>query len=368
MTWSWRDFHSPMMTWPNPRIGRPEAALQKGLKSMKMTILFFAAAMVLLSGCKRDGEKPTTAPTARRTVTLYTAIDEEYAKKVVEQFEKASGIQVLLRTDGEANKTSGLSAKLMAERDNPRADVWWSNEPFFTINLAEAGAFAPYESPEAKRIPSRFRDPQNRWTGNGLRQRMIALTLKEEGAAARDVRKLSDLLDPKLKGRIAMGPPGVGTIGGQVAAIYLLWGDQKGDDFFKALKANGLRVATGNGHVTRLAAEGTIWAGLTDNDDVASQQAEGGKIVGVTADLDGGGALMIPTSIAMVAGCRHPDLAKTLIDYLLSAEVEKMLADGRYLTKHSIREPLPPTALEIDYVAAAKLMPGAIERVRGILE
>jgi ABC-type Fe3+ transport system substrate-binding protein len=38
------------------------------------------------------------------------------------------------------------------------------------------------------------------------------------------------------------------------------------------------------------------------------------------------GAVVIPNTVAMIARCRHPDEARLLIDYLLSAEVEKKLA------------------------------------------
>src|SRR5438874_1086383 len=68
-------------------------------------------------------------------VVLYTSVDEPVAAPIVREFEKRTGIHVILQTDTEATKSVGLAERLRAERDNPRADVWWGNEIFLTILL-----------------------------------------------------------------------------------------------------------------------------------------------------------------------------------------------------------------------------------------
>src|SRR3982750_3589235 len=84
------------------------------------------------------------------------------AEPIVREFEKRTGIKVDLQTDTEATKSSGLAARLQAERSNPQADVWWGNEVFHTINLAENGVLGAYESPSAADIPDKFKDPHHR--------------------------------------------------------------------------------------------------------------------------------------------------------------------------------------------------------------
>src|SRR4051794_19122444 len=95
---------------------------------------------------------------AAETVVLYTSVDEPYVRPIVQRFEKQTGIRVTLVTDAESSKTAGLAEKLSAEKDNPRADVYWGNENFHSINLAESGLFAPYRSEASKSIPDRWRD------------------------------------------------------------------------------------------------------------------------------------------------------------------------------------------------------------------
>src|SRR5262245_48109358 len=107
-------------------------------------------------------------------IVLYTSVDQPYAEPIVREFEKQSGIHLRLVTDTEASKSVGLAERLRAEKANPQCDVWWGNEPFNTINLAEEGLLQPYESPSAKDVTPMYVDPEHRWAGNGLRARVIA--------------------------------------------------------------------------------------------------------------------------------------------------------------------------------------------------
>src|SRR5436305_8369867 len=129
-------------------------------------VTFAFLALAAFTGCnKDDGQR----------VVLYTSVDRPVAEPVIREFERRTGIKVDLPTDTEATKSAGLAARLQAERENPKADVWWGNEVFHTINLADAGVLAPYDSPSAADVPARFKDAGHRWTGSALRARVIAV-------------------------------------------------------------------------------------------------------------------------------------------------------------------------------------------------
>src|SRR5947207_981628 len=93
-------------------------------------------------------------------VVLYTSVDEPIAAPIIAAFEKRSGVHVRLVTDTEASKSVGLAERLRAEKANPQADVWWSNELFLTINLADEGLFEPLTSVAAVQadsaLPARY--------------------------------------------------------------------------------------------------------------------------------------------------------------------------------------------------------------------
>jgi iron(III) transport system substrate-binding protein len=181
---------------------------------------------------------------------------------------------------------------------------------------------------------------------------------------------LAALAHPAVRGRVAMARPTAGTTGGHVAALYVLWGEERADAYFRSLRENDIKLLGGNAVVADQTGRGTIWIGLTDNDDVTASLREGGRLRQVLPDQDSYGTLVIPCTVAMVKGARNPEAARQLIDYLLSQEVEQKLIDAGFAGfsvretegKHGIRP------MQIDYAEAARIMPAAIRRSVSILE
>ena len=303
-------------------------------------------------------------------MVVYTSVDEPVARPILDEFTKRTGVRVALQTDTEANKSAGLVARLEAEKASPRADVWWGNEIFRTINLAEQGVLAPYESASAKDIPAQFKDPSHLWAGCGQRARVIAHNTGRQRAGALPNESIEDLARPELKGAVAIANPRAGTTSGHVAALYVLWGDAKAEQFFRALRANDVKVLGGNGDVATEVARGRMRAGLTDNDDVANVAPQYGTIRTVLPDQKPGqiGTLTIPCTVALVAGARHPEDAKKLIDYLLSAEVEKRVIDAKF-ARYSVRPGGGDTvkSMDVDYRAVAKVLARAANSAEAIL-
>ncbi len=312
--------------------------------------VFIGGSFLFVRGCdsKHSGE-----------IVLYTSVDQPYAEPIVKEFEKQTGVHVRLVTDSEASKSVGLAERLRAEKSNPQADVWWSNEPFHTINLAEEGLLQAYVSPSAAEVLPMYADPEHRWAGNGLRARVIAGYDMDDPSYR---LKLEDLL--KTPGNIAMARPTAGTTGGHVAALYVLWGDAKADAFFKELRGKDIKLLGGNGPVADGVARGTFAMGLTDNDDVANAQ---GHIRAFLPDQDAFGTLMIPTTVGLVSGSKQPDAAKKLIDYLLSREVEQKLIESNF-AGWSVRNSSGVNAMQLDYREVARAMPRAVRRATAILE
>jgi iron(III) transport system substrate-binding protein len=311
----------------------------------------------IAAGCDRSS--------ASREVVLYTAVDEPVARPILDDFSRQTGIQVVLKTDTEASKTAGLVETLRAERANPQADVFWNNEPFHTINLADEGVLAPYESPQSGAL-ERYRDAAHRWAANGLRLRMIATAPGTEAAA------IDDLADPKLKGKICIANPAFGTTSGHVAALFVLWGPERAEKYLRDLKANDVRLLGGNSEVVKQIAVGNFKAGLTDNDDVDAMIREGGKLRGVPADTrEHAGALALPCTVGLIAGAKHPAEAKQLIDYLLSVDVENRLLAAHFAAASVRAQPTSQPGLPLmkaDYAQIAKMLPRAVDACRRILE
>src|SRR5579859_4690982 len=99
------------------------------------------------------------------TVVVYVSHDQVFSEPILKDFEKDSGIKVRAVFDTEETKSAGVMNRLIAEKDNPQADVYWANEPIRAEVLRQQGVAAPYRSANAKGIPASFRDPDGFWTG-----------------------------------------------------------------------------------------------------------------------------------------------------------------------------------------------------------
>ncbi len=78
----------------------------------------------------------------------------------------------------------------------------------------------------------------------------------------------------------------------------------------------------------RAVASGDYAFGLTDTDDAAGALQEGKPIGVVYPDAEALGTLLIPNAVVLIAHGPNSENGKKFIDYVLSPEVEKALADG----------------------------------------
>jgi iron(III) transport system substrate-binding protein len=317
-----------------------------------------AAFLVALApGCKRQ--------TGAETVTIYCAVDEPYASQIFADFVKQTGIHVAPLYDIESSKSVGLAGKLEAERDHPRADVWWGSEAFLTTRLADEGILDRYDSPSAADIAPEFKDPQGLWEGVGVRARVLAI-----GDPAPDfpVKSLEDLTDPRLKGKIAISRPTAGATGAHLAALYVVWGPEKTKAFLRRLHANDVALLGGNAEVADQVGAGSYQVGLTDSDDVTNAAAHGGKLKAVVPDQDGEGTLAMPTTVALVKRTQHSAAAQKLIDFLLSKQSEQKLIEMGF-ARWSVRAgPNGIKAIKVDYRKAAQIFGTSMREGTAILD
>jgi len=270
---------------------------------------------------------PEPSQQTQRAVTIYVSTDRVFSEPVLREYEKRTGVRVNPVYDTEETKSTGLANRLIAEKERPRADVFWSNEPVRTLILKSRGILAPYRSPSAEGIPPALMDAEGYWTGFSARIRVIAYNTKLVKADDAP-RSVFDLADSKWRGQVAMADPRFGSTSFHVAALYAMTGDEKMDDFFRRLKANGVRVVDGNSVVRDLVARGEVKVGLTDTDDVNVAIEDKQPIAMVLPDAAGLGVPVMPNMVSLIANAPHPDEGQRLIDYLLSADVERQLAQS----------------------------------------
>lgn len=272
------------------------------------------------------------APAPVREVVIYTSVDQVFAEPELKRFESESGVQVKAVYDVEATKTTGLVNRLIAEKERPLADVFWSGEFIQTLLLQEKGVLQPYHSPNAETIPAIYKDPAGYWAGFAGRMRVLLVNTRLL-SPEKYPQSAGDLLNPAYPAQqVGMANPLFGTTLTHAAALYALWGPQKGRAFFQSLKERGIQVVDGNSVVRDMVVSGQLALGMLDSDDACGaleKKAPAAIIIpdqGGTGDIPG--TLVIPNTVAVIAGAPHLAEARLLVDYLLRPQTEQDLAQS----------------------------------------
>jgi iron(III) transport system substrate-binding protein len=308
--------------------------------SLLALALFVMGAVALTSARRSSGTDASSGE-----VVLYSSVDAPFLAQVVAPFESRSGLRVRLVTDTEATKTFGLVQRLIDEKNSPRADVWWSGEPLGSERLAAEGVLDPTLSSAEASLPGGWpvglRGRDQTWYGHALRARVIAFhtNLYTRQTAPRTLRELAG---QRFAGRVGMARPQFGTTRTHLAALIAAHGEPATSEWLSAMHGAGLRLYDGNASVVRAIAQGEIDLALTDTDDVWAGQREGWPVDLVFEAVDKPdtrptpglpalpsiGPLVMPFTAAKVRGGPNPTNAKVLLDYLLSADVERLLASS----------------------------------------
>lgn len=310
-------------------------------------------ALPLTTGC--GSEQPE--------VVVYTSVDQVYAEPILADFEAETGVRVRAVYDAEAAKTTALVNRLVAERDRPRADVWWSGEIVQTLSLAEEGVLAPYTPEAASDIPANFKDPDGLWTAFGGRARIILINTD---ADVPEPSSVDDLTDPEghwERGAVGMADPRFGTTATHAAVLYAMLGPERARAYYDALAARGVRILDGNGAVRDEVASGSLAWGLTDTDDALGALDRGDPVRIIVPDqgADQPGALLIPNTVALVAGGPDADAGKRLIEWLLDPGTEQRMVEDGWLQYPLRGTPDPrlgalPRFMEVDYEEAFSML------------
>ena len=286
----------------------------------KLALLFLASCLglILNGGClqKSDNE-----------VVVYVALDKEFSKPILDQFEAETGVKVLAKYDIESNKTVGLANDILAHQANQRADIFWNNEILHTLRLKKAGLLDVHLSPSADLFPPSFRSEDGDWIGFAARARVLIVNTS---IVAEDEYpdSVSDLANPKWKQRCGIAKPFFGTSATHAAVLF----DQDPEAAAKFYEqvANNASIEGGNKQVAIKVARGELAFGLTDTDDAIIELEKGNPVSIIYPDQNDNakGTLLIPNTLCVIKNGKNGDHARKLVDYLLQPGIEKSLRDG----------------------------------------
>lgn len=260
--------------------------------------------------------------TDANSLVVYCAHDAEFSESILRQFEQETGIRVDVRFDEEANKSLGLVNQILAERENPRCDVFWNNQLLNTLQLKRAGVLEQYTGPGYERIPPRYRDPEGEWTGFAGRLRVYIVNTSAMPCTVDEIAR-------RLQGDLrtaAIAKPLFGTTRSHYAVLWAQLGPERTRQWHRDLHARGIREVPGNSTVRNLVADGVCDFGFTDTDDFFGALDRGKPVDMLPIRLESSETICIPNTVAIIRGTQKRKLAEQLVEFLLSQRVELELA------------------------------------------
>ncbi len=294
---------------------------------------------------------------------VYVSEDQVFSEPILRDFEKETGIRVKAVYDTEEAKSAGVMNRLLAEKNNPQADVYWANEPIRAEVLNQQGIAAAYQSPSAQGIPGHFRDSKGYWTGFSARARVLVVNKSVQDTP----KSILAYADPAFKGKGVIANPLFGTTTTEIAALFILWGDEKAKAFLADMKRNSVKVATSNGEAADFVASGQFAFALADSDDAANRMTQGKPVEMIYPDQGENepGCFIVPNAVVLIHGGPHAEAGKKLVDYLLSRETERKLAQSNAAqiplhegveTPATVRKIESLKTMKIDYATVARKM------------
>lgn len=278
---------------------------------------------------------------AQKTQLLvYTALETDQLKAYEQGFYKAvNDVEIKWVRDS----TGVITAKLLAEKANPQADVVMGVAASSLALLDTNGMLHAYAPANLAAISAKYRDKKNppAWWGMDVWGATVCYNTVE--GAKKNIPKpetWADLTKPAYKGQIVMpNPASSGTGYFDVVAWLTLWGDKGGWDYMDKLHQNIAQYTHSGSKPCVLAGNGEFVVGISFEYRANTIKAKGAPIdlvfpkEGLGWDLE---------AFAIHAGTKKLDAAKKLADWASSKDAMVLYGKNFAITAiPGVAEPLP---------------------------
>jgi iron(III) transport system substrate-binding protein len=282
-------------------------------------------------------------PATAVELTVYTAIEADQLKTYKEAFERdVPGVEIRWVRDS----TGIVTAKLLAEKDNPQADVVWGLAATSLMLLDKEGLLLPYAPKGLEDIKPAYRDPADppSWVGMDVWSSAICFnTVEAEARGLPRPSSWADLTDPVYKGQVAMpNPASSGTGYLMVSAWLQLFGEDKGWAFMDALHENIAAYTHSGSKPCRQAGAGEYTIGLSFEYRASRTKSDGAPI-DIILPSEGLGWDM--EAAAIIKTTSKLEAAQKLLDWVVSPAANRLYAQGYAIVA------LPGIAGELPHIA-----------------
>lgn len=256
---------------------------------------------------------------------IYSGRSESLVDPIIQQFKGATGIDVQVKYAG----TSALAATLLEEGGNSPADVFYAQDPGGLAAVSEM--MIPLPEDVIAMTPDWARSDDGTWVGITGRARVVVY-----GTEALTEADLPDDLwgftEPRWKGRVGWAPTN-GSFQAMVTALRAGWGEERTEQWLRAMLDNDVQVYPKNTPQVAAAAAGEIDVGLVNHYYLYRFIAEEGEdFPARNAHLRaaGPGAIVLVSGVSILETADNPENAEAFVRFLLSKVAQQYFAGSTF--------------------------------------
>ena len=302
-------------------------ALRRTAKGLSMTPkhLRLRRAAVLLLGAALGG--PALAQDAGQ-LNVICSVQAEWCNMIQTVFAKTTGIKVNMSLKGSGEAL----AQLMAERANPKTDVWFGGTGDPHLQAAESGLSLAYKSAALPQLHAwaQQQAQQSGYKTVGIYSGPLGFGYNTELIAKKHLpipRSWADLLNPAFKGEIQVAnPASSGTAYTMVATLVQLMGEDKAFDYMKALHKNISQYTRSGTGPIKAVARGETTVSISFVHDGPGEKMQGFPVETITPS-EGTGAEI--GSMSIIKGARNLEQAKKFYEWALTAQAQQFGAASK---------------------------------------
>jgi len=270
----------------------------------------------------------SAAASAQGTVNIICSVQAEWCNMISTVYARTTGAKVNMSLKGSGEAL----AQLIAEKDNPKTDIWFGGTGDPHLQAAEQGLSAEYKSPSLSQLYpwAQQQAKQSGYKTVGIYSGPLGFGYNTELLAKKKLavpKTWGDLLKPEYKGDIQVAnPASSGTAYTMIATLVQLMGEDKAFDYLKALHKNvGQYTRSGTGPI-KAVARGETAVSISFVHDGPGEKMQGFPVETITPS-DGTGAEI--GSMSIIKGSRNMDAAKKFYEWALTPGAQEFGAASK---------------------------------------
>jgi iron(III) transport system substrate-binding protein len=262
------------------------------------------------------------------SVNVICSVQAEWCNMIQTVFTKTTGVKINMSLKGSGEAL----AQIIAERANPKTDVWFGGTGDLHLHAAEQDLTVEYRSGALSQLHGWAQQQalKSRHRTVGIYSGPLGFGYNTDLIAKKNLpvpQTWADLLNPAFKGEIQVANPAAsGTAYTMVATLVQLMGEEKAFDYMKALHKNISQYTRSGTGPIKAVARGETTVSISFVHDGAGEAMQGFPVATITP-ADGTGAEI--GSMSIVKGARNLENAKKFYEWALTPQAQQFGASAR---------------------------------------